>query len=213
MTVSWLASAEQFADDAAGIGCEAVEHTASAWRARCEPDATRSLLQAAAALTGTANLAGLLNPVPPCPSAGDFLRGAEELEGETAALGKHGQDMARDCETARDAAIDEHAKARRRLNRALNADKRDPEVAAAMQAEIDAARETMREMERVIGDCEAALELAGQVLERLEYALRCFRSAPADLAEAYDVPLEFIREGGTLPWSGDFLTGAERGAA
>ena len=30
---------------------------------------------------------------------------------------------------------------------------------------------------------------------------------PDDLAEAYEVPLELVRSGGTLPWSGDFLTG------
>jgi hypothetical protein len=208
MTVSWLACAEQFADDACGIGYEAVACTASAWRARCEHDATRNLVRAAAALTGQANLAGLFDPMPPCPSAKHFLRGVEELDGEAAALQKRGQDMNRDCEAALDAAITEYEQARKRLDKARAAGKRDPKAAAAAEAEITAARKRMREMMQVIGDCEAALELLGQVLERLEYALRCFRTVPGDLAEAYDVPLEFIRGGGTLPWSGDFLTPA-----
>jgi hypothetical protein len=207
MTVSWTGAAEQLADDACGIGYAAVAVTASAWRARCEQDAARSLVQAANALTAGV-LSGLFDPLPPSPSAEDFLMHAEELESEAAALGKHGHDMAADCEAALDEAIAGHAAAKRRLDRALAADKTDPQVAAAAQAEIDAAQAQMQAMRQVIGDCEAALDLLGQVLERLDYAITCFRRVPDDLAQAYDVPLEYIRDGRVLPWSGDFLTGA-----
>jgi hypothetical protein len=209
---TWLAAAEQLADDARDLGFGAAASTASAWQARCLPDATRSLVQAAVSLAGTDALASLWDRLPACPSAGDFLLHAEELEGEAAALGKRASDMTADCRSVLDGALEEHAAARKRLAALQRMAPATEEAITAIQAEITDMQERLAVLGRVIGDCEAAIDLLGQVTERLEYALNCFRRVPEDLAEAYDVPLGFIRDGGTLPWSGDFLTGAGHSA-
>jgi hypothetical protein len=208
MADSWLAAAEQFADDARELGFAAAETVAAAWRARCDPDATRSLIQAACALTGGDSQPRIWDKVPPSPSMAAFLESAEELEGEAATAGKHGRDMAAACEDALDQAIAEYEAARKRLAALQRCAPATEEARAALEAEIAALRERMAQLERVMAGCEAALDLLGQVLERLEYALNCFCRVPDDLAEAYEVPLDLIRSGGTLPWSGDFLTGA-----
>lgn len=192
--ITWTAAAEQLAEDTREPGFAAASLVASAWQARCLPDATRSLIQAACALTSGDAVQHIWDRVPLCPSADALLTAAEDLEGETAALGRHARDMAAACEAARDQAIAAYGNARRQV------------LSASTDTIRAGAEQAMREMSQVTGDCEAALDLLAAVLERLEYALRCFLRAPADLAEAYDVPLQFIRDGGTLPWSGDFLT-------
>ena len=193
MSTPWLAAAEQLADDIREPGFAAAALVASTWRARCLPEATRSLARAAGALTGGGAMERVWDRVPPCPSAEALLRGAEELEGEAAAMRARAQVMAETCEEARDKAIREYEIARKQARQRW------------LGGPI--AQERMAEMRLVIGDCDAALELLGQVIKRLDYAVHCFRRAPDDFAEAYDIPLEFIRAGGTLPLSGDFLTG------
>lgn len=194
MTPAWTAAAEQLADDARQPGFDAAVLVASAWRARCLPDATRSLIQAACALTSGDAVERVWDRPPPCPSADALLQGAEELEGETARLASHARSMAAACESARDQAIAAYENARRQA------------LSAAGDTTRTAADQEMHAMSQVIGDCEAALDLLAEVITRLNYAVNCFTQVPADFAEAYDVPLQHIRDGGTLPWSGDFLT-------
>jgi hypothetical protein len=111
--------------------------------------------------------------------------------------------MAADCESARSEAITEYKAAATISQRTELSGAQD----ASAQARMAAARERMRETTQVIGDCDAALELIAAMLERLDYAAACFRQVPADLAAVYDIPMQMVRDGGTLPWSGDFLTG------
>jgi hypothetical protein len=198
MTTPWLAAAGQLADDAHQPGFAAAALVASAWCARCLPDATRSLARAAGALTSGGAMERVWDRVPPCPSAVALLQGAEELEGEAVAMRARGQVMAETCEEARDNAIREYQAA---LRQAANAG-----TVANGEAVRAGAEQVMADTALVIGDCEAALELLSQVIARLNYAVNCFRRAPDDFAEAYDVPLQFIRDGGLLPLSGDFLT-------
>lgn len=212
MTASWAAAAEQLADDAREPGFTAAETDAAAWQARCLPEATRGLMQAAHVLTCGDAGHTLWGKVSPSPSAIALLDAAEELEGETAGMAEHGRDMAAACEDTRDRAIAEYEAARRRLDALQRIAPATEEAQREIQAQIAGIRERLAELARVIGDCEAALDLLAQVTGRLDYALNCFRRVPDDLAEAYDVPLAFIRDGGTLPWSGDFLTGTANSA-
>jgi len=202
---TWIAAAEQLAEDGGELGFSAAARVASAFRANCLPEATRNLMTAAYALAGEEVKLRFLDRVEPCATAEEFLTGAEELEGDAAALGKHAADMAAACETALEEAIGAHQAARRRMTAAqVNPGSR------AARAEVAAALKAMRAAKRVIAECDAALDLICQVRERLEYVVRCFRCTPADFAEAYDVPLQHLRDGGTLPWSGTFLTAAQQ---
>lgn len=196
MSAPWSAAAEQFAEAAADIGFEAADLVASAWQARCDPEATRTLIQAAHALTGGDAVSRIWERADPCPSAEAFLAGAEELEAGAAALAAHAASITRACEATLRQAVSGYETARHR------------EATLPVPAAAAAAAEQAGEAWAVIGDCEAALDLLTQVTERLGYAIGCFREVPGLLAEVYDVPLEFIAAGGTLPLSGDFLTPA-----
>ena len=194
MSAPWLAGAEQLADDAHQIGFAAAALVASAWCARCLPEATRSLARAAGALTSGDAVRHLGDIVPPCPSADALFQGTEELEGEVAGMAGHARNMAAACESARDKAITEYQSA---LRQSAN---------AGSDAARAGAEQVMRETALVIGDCEAAADLLGQMIPRLDYTLNRLVRVPEDFAEAYDIPLQFIRAGGLLPHSGDFLT-------
>lgn len=208
MITSWTAAAEQLATSAWEMGFDVASTVASAWQARCDPDATRSLVQAAHALTSGDALPSLWAKGQPRQSAEDFLAAAEEHEAQAAVLAKHARDMAAACESARGGVIAEYERAQQRAAKAqAGLTSEYPAVRAAAQAEIEAAQEIMRQMQQVIGDCDAALELLAQVRERLDYAVGCFQRVPADLEDAYEPALQLVRDGGTLPWSGDFLTG------
>lgn len=210
MTETWLTAAERLAEAARDLGFNVAATVAAAWQARCDPDATRPLVQAAHALTGGDALPRLWDRVDPCPSAGNFLGDAEEHEAQAATLARQARDLEKACSAARDSALAEYEGARQRAVQAqarLASELPD----AAAQAEIAAACDVMRAMQQVIAGCDAALEVAGATRERLDYAAGCLRQAPEALAEAYDMPLQLTRSGGTLPWNGDFLTGAQPG--
>lgn len=207
MTATWTAAAEALAEAARDLGFDVAATVAAAWQARCDPDATRPLVQAAHALTSGDALPRLWDRVPPCPSAGDYLAAAGEHEAQAAVLARRAAGMEAACVAAREDAAGAYGRERQRAGRAqarLSSGQPD----AAAQAELEAACDAMRAFQQAIADCGAAMEVIAAAGERLGYALACLRSADAALAGAYDIPLQLVRDGGTLPWSGDFLTGA-----
>lgn len=197
MAGEWLAAAEEFAEAIGEHGLAAAGLTASAWRARVDPDATRSLLGAATALAGPLAASRAWGNVPPCASARDLLSGAEEIEGEVAGALKYARDTARACAEVLDAAAEHYQEARR-----------DAEGAAARGdgAAAAAARERMTVAARVIGDCEAALDVLISAGEALRQAGILLLRVPADFEETYEEPLRFIAAGRKLPWDGNFIT-------
>lgn len=195
MTGEWTAVAEQFAMTATELGYGTARTVASAWRARCLPEATCSLVRAARALTCEDARPRLFDREPPWRTAEDFLAAVEEHEAHAVTLATDVLKMAAACENARNRAIADYHAAERPPERA------QPVPGRARKRPL---------LETVVGDCDAALDLLAQVTERLGYAIDCFRRTPADFEEAYDVVLQHVRDGGTLPWSGDFLTGARR---
>lgn len=194
MTGEWTAAAEQLAAAGHELGFDAARTVASAWRARCLPEATRSLIRAACSLTSGDAKQRLFDHEPPFRTAGDFLAAAEEHEAQAAATAATTRRLAAACGDTRERAIGDHQAAVRQA------------AAARAGDQAEAAQETMRITAQVIGDCDAALDLLAQVSGRLGFAIACFRLTPAEYADVYDVPLQFIADGGTLPWSGDFLT-------
>lgn len=194
MTGEWIGAAESLAEGARELGFDVARTVASAWRARCLPEATLSLTYAARALTSEDAKPRFFDREDPFRTASDLLATVEEHEAHTAVLSGQVARMAAACVNTRDRAIADY-----------HAAERPPERA---QPVPDRERTRSLITETVVGDCDAALDLLAQVTERLGYAITCFRRAPAEYAEAYDVPLQFIHEGGVLPWSGDFLTSA-----
>jgi hypothetical protein len=197
LVTSWTGAAEQLAASAYELGDDIAGLAAAAWSARLLPAAMRSLIQAAVALTAGDAAASVMAPAEPCATAQEYLSGAEDLEGEAAALGRHAARMREACEQARNQASAEYSAAQHQ--------------AAGEGEQAEAAQQRMREASAVMGDCDAALELIAQVLERLAYAADRCRRVPEDFTEAYDVPLEFIAAGGVLPLNGDFITAGTPG--
>jgi hypothetical protein len=204
---TWLTAAERLTEAARDLGFEVAATVAAAWQARCDPDATRTLVQAAHALTGGDALPRLWDRVPPCPSARGYLGDAEEHEAQACVLARQARDLEESCDGVLGDAIAGYRQARERAGKA-HARLASGTPGAAAQVALDAAWDAMRAFQQVIADCEAALDVIAPARERLEYATGCLRQAPDAFAEAYAIPLQLTRDGGTLPWSGDFLTGA-----
>ncbi len=197
MPETWLAAAEELADGIREHGYAAAALVASAWRAGVDPDATRSLLGAASVLTGGDAVSRAWDRVPPCVSAGQFLGGAEEIEGETAGAFRFAQRMAGDCAGTLDAAAEGYEQARQAADAAAAAGDGDAEAAARDQAGW---------LQAVIGDCEAALEVIGAAAETLREAALLLLRVPADFEETYEEPLRFAASGRKLPRDGGFIT-------
>jgi len=206
---AWTAGAEEFAEAIREHGFAAAALTASAWQAGVDPDATRSLLAAASVLTGGDAVTRAWDRVPACPAAGDFLAGAEEVEGETAAAASFAERTARDCAEALEAAVEARARARR--------------ATAAASAQGNAAKAAVaaeeRRAARAIADCDAALEVLALAGEALRRAGLLLLRVPAEFEETYEEPLRYAASGRKLPWNGAFITPGttetitERGAA
>jgi len=206
---AWTAAAEEFAEAIREHGFAAAALTASAWQAGVDPDATRSLLAAASVLSGGDAVARAWARVPPCPTAGDFLAGAEEIEGETAGAAAFAERTARACADALEAAVEARARARR--------------ATAAASAQGNAAKAAVVAEERraaqAVADCDAAIEVLAGAGEALRYAGLLLTRVPADFEETYEEPLRYAASGRKLPWNGAFITPGtpetitERGAA
>lgn len=200
MPSTWLSAAEVFADGIREHGEAAADLTASVWQARVDPDATRSLLDAAAVLTGGDAVARAWERVPACPNARAFLNGVEEIQGECVSSMRYAQDIGRQCADVHDAAAEEYQKARHARDRAAREDSDQSRVTVA------AAEERMTWLSEIIADTEAALEKLDETYGLLHRAVLLLPQVEVDFADACDIPLQHIRDGGTLPWSGHFIT-------
>lgn len=200
---TWTGRAHLLADAIRepGFTCAAVN--ASAWSAGVNPDATAGLIGAATALTGGDCGPHLWAQADPCPDDKALTAAAAELEGAVADLLGHASALARDCRAALAAAHAKLASAGAALA-AAQARGADGAVAAAQGLQGEALAE--------IADCEAALEVTDDAGRRLEHAVTCLRRVPDDLAGTYETPYAHVRDGGTLPCSGDFLGAITIGA-
>lgn len=191
----WTGQAHLLADAIREPGFAAAGLNAATWSARVDPRATRGLIGAALALTSGDAGPGLWAATDPCPDGTTLLTAAAELEGETAQLLQHATRLARDCRATLAAAMDAAARAQA----TLNSDATPAATVAASQA-LTAAR-------AAIADCEAALEIIDEAGTRLAHAGNCLAKVPDDYAETYETPLQHVRDGGTLPYDGEFLLG------
>ena len=179
--ITWTGAATQLADTAAEPGWGIAGLVASAWQARVDPYATRSLVSAAHVLAGCEVMRRLWDRVDPIPSGDALLQGAEQAEADVAGMLRHARGMAAEC-----------ARARARAAAACGTADDDDAQAAAVAA---------------LADCGAALEILGPLQEQLKLALDSLRQAPAELADTYEAAYALVRDGGKLPHSGHFLTG------
>lgn len=204
----WTALAEQLADDIREPGFGAAAVFAAAYRARVELAAVRGLVGAALALTEGEALRALSAYADPCPDNATLVSWTENLEAHVAALLKRCEDLGRAARDERDSALRARNMA---LAGASAATTEDAKAAALAQAE---------EAERVMADCEAALEVLGDADCSLRYARDLLRAVPGELTEVYEAPIALTARGGRMPHSGDFIapsgpaeTITERGAA
>jgi hypothetical protein len=191
----WTGQAHLLADAIREPGFNAAAVNASAWSAGVNPDATAGLIGAATALTSRDCGPQLWAQADPCPSDSALLAAAAELEGAVTDLLKHASALARACRADLEAAT---AQAGQAHAAAVSAP--SPQARAAAETALTGSR-------AVIADCEAALEVTDDAGRRLEHAANCLRRVPDDLAGTYEAPYAHVRDGGDLPFSGDFLTG------
>jgi hypothetical protein len=179
--ITWTAAAAQLADTASEPGHGIAGLVASAWQARVDPYATRSLVSAAHVLAGCEVMRRLWDRVPPVPSGEALLQGAEQAEADVAGMLRHARGMSAECARTRD-----------RAAAACGAASTGDAQAAAAAA---------------LADCDTALEILGPLQAQLKLALDSLRQAPAELADTYEAAYTLVRDGGKLPHSGHFLTG------
>lgn len=191
----WTGQAHLLADAIREPGFTCAALNASAWAAGVNPEATAGLIGAAVALTGGDCGPQLWAQADPCLNDQAMLAGGAELEGAVADLLKHASTLARDCRAALASAYAAAAGAAAALDAATTGAAR-----AAAESSLGAAQAE-------IADCEAALEVLDAAGHRLAHAANCLRRVPDDLASTYEQPYQHVRDGGELPFSGDFLTG------
>jgi hypothetical protein len=203
----WTALSERLADDILEPGFGAAEVFARAYRAGADLAGVRGLVGAALALTEGRALHAACAYADPCKDQVTLVSWTENLEAHVAALLKRCEDHGR-------AARDEHDAVKARAM-ALSA----ASAASAEDAQAEA-RARAEEAERVIADCEGALEVLGDADCKLRYARDLLRAVPSELAEVYEAPIALTARGGRMPHSGDFIapagppeTIAGRGAA
>lgn len=185
--IGWADAADPLAADAAALGFDIADLVASAWRARVDPYATRSLVSAAHVLAGPPVMRRLWAEAEPCPSDEALLDAAEGLEAKAAGMLRDAIEMTGDCEMTRNRAAQDYLEALART-----------ETAGAAGAEANTA----------LADCDAALDILEGVRGQIKQALDSLRQAPAELADAYEAAYYLLRRGGSLPHSGHFMTGA-----
>jgi hypothetical protein len=190
----WTGQAHLLADDIREPGFAAAALNAAAWTAGVNPEATAGLIGAASALTSGDCGPQLWAQADPVPNDQELLTAATELEGAVVQLLGYASGLARDCRAALEAAQAAAASATKAVDAAENSQAR-----AAAQDRLAAAR-------AVIADCEAALEVIDGCGSRLAHAGNCLRRVPDDLASTYETPYQFVRDGGDLPYDGEFLT-------
>jgi pyruvate/2-oxoglutarate dehydrogenase complex dihydrolipoamide acyltransferase (E2) component len=194
--VTWTAKAEDLAEALKETGQACAVLNAAAWAARVDPDATSGLVGAAVALGAPLHMLYPSGPVL-CDDRQMVTR-ADDLEADVAESLKSARALRKDTDEALEAAYAAAAAAAAAEASAKNED--DASTAAASRAAAEAE----------IADCEAALEIITEAIDRLRHALACLQRVPDDLEITYEAPYLHIRRGGKLPHSGDFLTGAMR---
>lgn len=201
MDLTWSGAAEILAGETEEHGLAAAALVASAWRARVDVDATRTLMAAAVALTDIAVVNLFWSHVDPCDGLDAYMLSVEEIAAEVTVTAKRATRLAAECFRVLQQAQDEHASA---VTEARAAARDFPDPAA--KARALAAGETKDQMERVIGDCEAAMETIDSAGQALNTALRLLGKTESDVEDAYEPVLEFIAGGGVLPKDGNFIT-------
>ena len=190
---TWTQIAEELGDAMCELGAAAGHLFASAWRARVDLDALGALAGAATALRQRLKLR-LRGEV--LPSDRELRERAEDLEADAGDLWRTACQMRTDATSAWSAACRDLAAARRAMNDAKSGE-------ARAEAQVAAAEANGR-----IGDCEVALEILGDIIGRVAWAIGCFQRVPDDLATHYEAAYALRRQNIALPADGDFLTGA-----
>lgn len=191
----WTSQAHALADAIREPGFACADICATAWSAHVDPAAVRGLVGAAMTLTSGDAGPRLWGTADPCPSDSALLEAAAEMEGVTVQLLGYASAIARDCRAALAAAMEAATAAHATLN------------SDASPAAKAAARDTLAAARAAAADCEAALEVIDECGTRLAHAANCLRKVPDDLAATYETPYQHVRDGGTLPRDGEFLTG------
>lgn len=140
----------------------------------------------------------------------EFLTDVTDAEDEIAErLGATGNLWNRTVD-AIEAATRDLREARRQLAAALAMPTRKPcdGCHAARAAAIDAAREEIADANERIAVCQSALEVLGELITKLRYALARIRAVPSDLGETYESVYTLIRRGGRMPYEGRWIEGA-----
>jgi hypothetical protein len=190
----WTGRAHLLADAIREPGFACAALNAAAWSAGVNPEATAGLIGAASVLTSGDCGPQLWAQADPVPNDQELLTAAAELEGAVGQMLKYASAMARDCRAALESAQAAAAQAAAASASAATASAR-----TAAEGALAAAR-------AVIADCEAALEVIDGCGSRLAHAANCLRRVPDDLASTYETPYQFVRDGGELPYAGDFMT-------
>lgn len=183
------------------LGEEIAPVIAGAAAARVIPQAITPLMNAAVACDAPPGLI-LDRHAHPLESAGDLFGRADELDIELdrarRQIGEQHDEVSADYAAALQAQLD----AAKAMREASNDDEARDAERAAREADLDRA------------DCENALEILEDSRARVDYAAAEIKTLPQAFADAYEVPLEHIREYGPLPRSGDYLApaGQERTA-
>lgn len=202
MDLTWSAAAEILAGETEEHGHAAAALVASAWNARMDVDATKTLMAVAVALTDIA-VVNLFwsKDVDPCDGLDAYQLSAEEIAAEVTVTAKRATRLAAECFRVLQRAQAEHASAVTETRAAAQLPP-DPGV----QARLLVLNETRNQMSVVIADCEAAMETIDSAGQALNTALRMLGRTDTGLEDAYEPVLEFIADGGVLPKDGDFIT-------
>ena len=189
----WTKAAEELGDAMMELGAAAGHLFACAWRARVDLDALGALAGAATALGQERLQLRLRGEV--LPSDRELRERAEDLEADAGDLWRTACQMRTDATSAWSAACRDLHAARTAMNDAKSGEARG-------QAQHAAAEANAR-----IADCEVALEILGDIIGRVAWAIGCFQRVPDDLATHYEAAYALKRRNIDLPADGDFLTG------
>lgn len=179
MTV-WTAQAEHLADTTETAEFAAALYAAAA-AAGLDPAPCTALAGVAIAL-GTGSAALMRRDAAPLPDDASLIAAADALDTELAHLQRTAGQLARRCTADLERA------------RAALAAARSDDTRAMLLAQI--------------ADCDAALEILGQLAARLDYARQRLAAAVALFGDVYEAPQQHVRGGGVLPYDGRWLTGA-----
>jgi hypothetical protein len=174
------------------LGEEAVRIIARAYVVPVIPHAITGLMSASAALDAPASLMFDRHALP-FETAGEMFTAVDEL------------DLAMTGDLDR---IDRlHAEISADLDEAVQTLLHPPTGDGTEEDQAAAEREQREALLRK-ADCENALETLDVLLARINYATGQVKAVPQQFADAYEVPVTYVREYGPLPRRGQFLVPA-----